>query len=256
MPDMPTTPVCPVCSAPTEPFDTNTILGHRAEYSRCRVCGLVTIHDTPWLEEAYSSAIHSWDSGLLRRAQTNSRVVSAAIRFEGIRSGPFLDWAGGYGVFAQLLRDRGYDCYQHDDYATPVFASAYPDDGVRSYQLITAFEVLEHLADPVSALAELAARTDRMLFTTELLPDPAPRADAWWYYLPGVGQHITFHTEESLRRVAEQLGYRLTSNGANWHFFHRGPASLGMRTLLSPAGIGSARRLRELRRELLARAGR
>ena len=238
-------PACPVCDSPMTVFDTAVVLDrYPATYHRCGRCGLVATRETPWLEEAYASAIHDADSGLLRRARRLSALTGAVIRFEGLRGGRFLDWAGGYGVFTQLMRDRGLDYWHHDDFAQPVFARDFQDDGTSRCDLVTAFEVFEHLADPRRELAHLATRTDRILFTTELLPEPAPRVGEWWYYLPGVGQHITFHTVASLRLLGDHLGYRLTTNGTNWHLFHRAPLDPRTRLLLSTRLNDGARALR------------
>lgn len=238
-------PSCPVCDATMAVFDSAVVMGrYDATYHRCVGCGLVAARDTPWLAEAYTSAIHDADSGLLRRARRLSLLTSAVIRFEGLPGGRFLDWAGGYGVFTQVMRDRGHDYWHHDDFAQPIFAQHFQDDGTGRCDLVTAFEVFEHLADPRRELAAVAERTDRILFTTELLPDPAPRVGEWWYYLPDVGQHITFHTVASLRLLGEHLGYRLTSNGVNWHLFHRDGLDVRTRALLSPRTTGTARAAR------------
>jgi hypothetical protein len=247
---MPKVRDCPVCDTAMTDFDTATVLGHPAEYFHCPACGLVAALDTPWLEEAYSTAIHSADTGLLRRARRFSLMTSAILRAEGLKGGRFLDWAGGYGVFAQIMRDRGFDYWQHDDFATPIFASEFSDDGTGTFDAITAFEVFEHLADPRNELAPVVARADRILFTTETLPSPAPKVGDWWYYMPEVGQHITFHTVDSLRALGAHFGFELTSNGANWHLFHRKPISLRTRAILSPLTIKAGRQARQLRSRL------
>lgn len=226
-------------------FDTTVILGkYDATYHRCPSCGLVAALETPWLEEAYASPIHDADAGLLRRARRYSAVASAVIRFEKL-SGRMLDWAGGYGVLAQAMRDKGHDFWHHDAYAEPVFARDFRDEGVGPLGLVTAFEVLEHLADPKKELADIAARTDYFLFTTELVPDPAPKLDDWWYYWPEVGQHISLHTVESLRHVGEALGFQLTSNGRNWHLFHRRPLDPRTKLLFSATLNRRARVVRD-----------
>lgn len=236
---------CPACDGAMTVFDSIVVMGrYDATYHRCTACGMVAALDTPWLEEAYTSPIHDADAGLMRRARRYSQVASAVIRFEGL-SGRFLDWAGGYGVLAQVMRDKGHDFWHHDAYAEPVFARDYRDEGEGPLGLVTAFEVLEHLAAPRKELAEIASRTDYFLFTTELLPEPAPRLDEWWYYWPEVGQHISLHTVESLRHIGEALGFQLTSNGRNWHLWHRGSLDPRTRLLLSASLNRRARFVRD-----------
>lgn len=245
---------CPVCDDPMAPFDTAVVMDtHPADYHQCPTCGLVATRPTPWLEEAYTSAIHGADNGLLRRARRLSAITSAVIRAEGLQSGRFLDWAGGYGVFTQAMRDRGWDFWQYDEYAQPVFALDYRDQGEGRFDLITAFEVFEHLENPREELAGLARRTDRLLLTTETVPTPTPRVADWWYYMPEVGQHITFHTPDSLKILAQHLGYEVISNGANWHLFYRGTISWRTRLIFSSWLVRAGRSARRTRHELRQR---
>ncbi len=41
---------------------------------------------------------------------------------------PFLDYAGGYGVFTRLMRDIGFDFYWHDPYTQNLFANGFEKD--------------------------------------------------------------------------------------------------------------------------------
>jgi hypothetical protein len=226
---------CVACGARLTFFDRATVLErYDVEFHLCPSCGLITAPNPYWLDEAYSSAIYDGDSGLLRRSKLLSTVTSLVIRSERLTDGTFLDWAGGYGALARMMRDKGYDFRTFDPYAKNLLAPGFDGDELESHDLVTAFEVVEHLADPVEELTKVAAANDRLFFTTMLHPaDQPPRPSEWWYYMLESGQHIAFHTIESLQILAERLGYQLTSNGENYHLFHRVPVRATTKVVLS-----------------------
>jgi hypothetical protein len=84
---------------------------------------------------------------------------------------------------------------------------------------VTAFEVLEHVVDPVAEVMRLMSMTQTLICSTVLLPEPAPRPGEWHYYGLEHGQHISLYSLESLRRLAERFGGRVFSNGTNLHVF-------------------------------------
>jgi hypothetical protein len=214
-----------------------TVLGDQpALYLRCTGCGLVFVPEAPWLDRAYSDAISGLDTGLLDRCLVLSNITAALLRSEGMAGGRFLDWAGGYGALTRFMRDRGFDFQDFDPLAQNVFAGAHrlaelrPED---HFDAVTAFEVLEHLADPVGTLRAVAESSDMLVLTTRLLPAQTPRPTEWDYYALGSGQHITFYTPGALRTLGRRLGYDHITPGGLVHLFQRRPPRRLSRMLLA-----------------------
>ena len=235
---------CRACTGPTRPFAKAQVLGHvDVTYHRCDDCGLVMAIDPTWLPEAYSDAIAALDVGLLDRCQILSNVTAMVLRAERLRGGTFLDWAGGYGTLTRMMRDRGFDFHHTDPMATNVFAGGHdvPDLAGRRYDLVTAFEVLEHLVDPAADLAEAAASTDRLLTTTHLAAGPrrpARRTGGTTRWSRASTSPST--RRDSLERLAERLGFDGVVTSSLVHLFHRGRVSPATRALLRSPGAAYA----------------
>jgi hypothetical protein len=124
------------------------------------------------------------------------------------------------------MRDRGFDFRWHDRYAPNLlsrgFEAAADTDG---FELVTAFEVLEHVVDPVAELAEMLRRGDSILCTTQILPAADPRPGEWWYYALSGGQHVSLFTLPALRRLATRVGRRLISDGVSVHLITARPVA-------------------------------
>jgi hypothetical protein len=121
----------------------------------------------------------------------------------------FLDYAGGYGTLVRLMRDRGFDFYWSDPYAKNLHARGFEHVPGSRYDLLTALEVLEHLPNPLEDIARMLDLADNVLVTTELLPEPAPVPPNWWYYAVKGGQHISFYSTDSLRKIASHFNVYL-----------------------------------------------
>ncbi|MBC7776194.1 MAG: class I SAM-dependent methyltransferase [Phycisphaerae bacterium] len=215
---------CNICHAPTEEVFRAKILGkHEAPYYQCPQCGFLRVPGPFWLPESYSSAITALDIGLLKRNLELREVVTAIVRTFFNPSAKFVDYGGGYGVLVRLLRDRGLDFYRQDIYAENLFAKNFDFEnaGCDKFEILTAFEVFEHLENPVEALGKMLQFSDNILFSTELQPIPHPTPETWWYVLPEIGQHISFFSRKSLEALAQRMGLHLSTNGKNLHLLSR-----------------------------------
>jgi methyltransferase family protein len=214
---------CKVCDGTSIFFGEAMVLKkYSAQYFRCEKCGFIQTEDPYWLEEAYSSAIARQDVGIMHRNQVNCEVTSAVLNllFPNVTSA--LDFGAGHGLLVRLMRDRGFNFFWSDRHATNDYARGFEMQDGSTFDFLTAFEVLEHLPDPVHGLADLVNLSENVFISTCLVPDPTPRLADWWYYAPTTGQHISFHTKESLRVLAARFKRNLLSIGP-YHLLTKKP---------------------------------
>lgn len=201
---------CRLCGAEVLPHVRQRLLGkHDVQFQRCPRCDLIQSEPPYWLDEAYSHAISALDTGAIQRNQICGRLTITVARVLGIDArARCLDYGGGHGVFARMMRDLGFDFRCWDAHAENLFARGFEGDIRAPHQLVTAFEVLEHLGDVAGQLHQLFSVGHDHIFIGTVLHDGAP--DGWHYYVPEAGQHIAFYSPRTLRVIAERFGYDAT----------------------------------------------
>ena len=207
--------------------------GEPVTYFRCRACCLLFTPHFDILSAAqlaariYNAEYATADPDF---AEARPRYLANLLRDvlepakDSIRA---LDFGGGQGLLARLMREAGFEGYASYD---PFFGNSAPNSG--GYDLITAFEVVEHSRDPIAPFQEMLAllRPDgAVLFSTALQPRCLD-AD-WWYIAPRNG-HVSLHSRGSLRHIARHLGVRLLSIDPTLHLFCRSPANLAARLII------------------------
>jgi hypothetical protein len=134
------------------------------------------------------------------------------------RNSKFFDYAGGFGVFVRLMRDRGFDFYWDDPYTPNLFAKGFERNQAGIFfEALTVFEAFEHFENPTVEAKKLFSMTDTLIFSTCLRPQNSEDMKNWWYLAPHHGQHISFYSIKSLEYLALQNGYNLLTNGVNFH---------------------------------------
>jgi len=212
--------ICHICSRKTYPYAEATVLGtYAVQYFQCASCGFVQTETPYWLNEAYSDAITSSDVGMIGRNSMLSKLSRAIVLafFDGSKK--FLDYGGGYGIFVRMMRDYGFDFYLFDKFCANIFANGFSVniETDEHYELVTAFEVFEHLVNPLRDIEQMLDLSGSILFSTMLIPANNPKPGEWWYYGLDHGQHISLYTHRALSTIAERFHLKLYSEGRFLH---------------------------------------
>lgn len=215
-----TAETCRVCAGATNFTFSVDLLGRPTRYFDCPHCGYVQTETPHWLEQAYGQPIGDADTGIMLRNRANVARVAVALFAFGSLRGRVLDVGGGFGILVRMLRDIGIDAHWRDKHCENLLAKGFEGDN-GSYDLATAFEVVEHLEHPLEELRSLIATSPAVLISTELAPAVGALTAAWWYLVPEYGQHIGFFRESTLAWIARKLGCHYATDGASVHLFVR-----------------------------------
>ncbi|HEY6643535.1 class I SAM-dependent methyltransferase [Povalibacter sp.] len=214
---------CRVCGGDSSFTFRLRVLDHDVAYFDCPRCGYFQTEAPHWLKQAYASAINDVDTGIMWRNQLNVQRVLMTLSALGKLRGRMIDHAGGYGILVRLLRDAGVDARWRDKYCKNLLARGFEaTDTDTATDLLTAFEVFEHIEHPLDELKVLMAQAPAVLVSTDLVPSIGPRPD-WWYLGPEHGQHIGFFRVETLAWMARALNCHYATDGHSLHLFSRAP---------------------------------
>ncbi len=243
---------CRICDSNAEPFATSSTILRKyvANYYRCPNCDFIFIADPFWLPEAYSSALAKADTGAIHRNIVTASVTCCVLRLLRPRSKLFLDFGGGHGVFVRMMRDLGFNFHWSDAFAENLFARGFEQGPRCKYDLVTAFEVLEHLPNPLDEISKMMALADDVLVSTEILSSPPPKPGDWWYYAVSTGQHISFYSKKTLNVIARKFDRHVVSAGAI-HFFSKSPVSPIAFNIVANARLARMTKLVARRRSLI-----
>lgn len=236
---------CPICTTATvlhDVVDFNKsceearqvflpLSGRPIYYHRCPGCAFVLAPEfSGWTEQAFQQHIYNEryididPDYVSRRPLANAEFVQQL--FNGSNQGiRHLDYGGGSGLLAETLRGQGWDSTSYD----PFPHNEQQISTLGKFNLITAFEVFEHVPDVAALmhnLTALMAEECLVIFST-LLSDGNIQPNSrltWWYASPRNG-HISLFSRQSLTLLAEQRGLQFGSfNNVTHCLFNRLPA--------------------------------
>lgn len=225
---------CKVCGAPSPLFGVVdfhkscveaqgrrlSLSGVAVYYRRCGECGF-TFTDAfdGWGLEEFQRWIYNRDYILVDpdyaevRPEANARMVAESFPAarESIR---ILDYGGGSGLLAERLRGWRFSAETYDPFSQ---FNKLPQE---RFDLITCFEVMEHLPQPAESVAAMAALLKEdgvILFSTLVQPEDFERTGlGWWYAAPRNG-HVSLYTTAALARLFKAHGMRVGSFSAVLH---------------------------------------
>lgn len=210
---------CKICQSEATFVKTLKVRNaHNAEYYLCSECGFMFVGNPTWLAEAYKEPINTTDTGYVLRNVYLSRKTLVLFYFLFSTKATFLDFAGGYGMLARLMRDYGLDFLLTDAYTPNLFMKGfeYKDQKIEA---LTCFEGFEHFSEPQNEINKMFSITPNIFFSTVLFSGKEAPLDDWEYYGLNHGQHVAFYSLKTLSCIAKKHKVNVYSNGTNLHLF-------------------------------------
>jgi SAM-dependent methyltransferase len=249
---------CPVCGAACALHDTvdfnkscEELRGKflppsniSVSYFRCPGCGFCFAPEiAKWSLAEFEERIYNGDYVLVdpdyagARPQANAESVRSIFGNRGL-SITHLDYGGGNGRLSQLLAQEGWNSASYD----PFVDRKLRVDRLGNFDLITAFEVFEHVPEPRKLIREVSGllRPDGIVLFSTLLSDGILESSGplqWWYASPRNG-HISLFSKQSLNLLAAENDLQWTSLADGLHCMWRSVPDWAAHLL--PAGNDAA----------------
>jgi FkbM family methyltransferase len=230
---------CPACGGTCKPLDVvdfgkaclvptgvgPPISGIPVYYYSCGTCRFCFAPDfSKWTLGDFEQQIYNDDYILFDPDYLDIRPrnnAKALLELFGAGKGEIkhLDYGGGNGLLSRLLRQAGWNSVSYDPF---VDRDLKPEE-LGTFNLITAYEVFEHVPDIQALMKNLTTLLDEagvVLFST-LLNDGELHSNTritWWYASPRNG-HISLFSHQSLQSLASRAGLVFHSFSPGLHAF-------------------------------------
>lgn len=251
--------VCPICGASAilvDSVDFNKSCeevrgrflprsGRRVDFHLCDACGFCFAPEfSQWHREEFAKYIYNSKYVTVDPDSTGARQNAQTMMLESLFGAhknaiTHFDYGGGAGLLTQNLKRSGWQSVTADPFMGPSNVGRFGD----RYDLVTAFEVFEHVADPNSIITDLlaAVKPGGLILFSTLLSDRHIRAGLpleWWYASPRNG-HISLYSSSSLRLLFDSHRWKVLSVSEGLHAAHAGKMPLWAHSFQSALQTGN-----------------
>jgi SAM-dependent methyltransferase len=202
------------------------LAGISVYYYLCKECGFCFAPElgkwelNQFAQNIYNDKYIEVDPDYIKvRPEANARNLIKM--FKEVKHIVHLDYGGGNGLLSNLVKESKLTSSSYD----PFVDKNTDITKIGRFNLITAYEVFEHVPDVnslMSDLDELLEKNGIILFST-LLSDgnikPNQRL-SWWYASPRNG-HISLFSKKSIYTLAKKYNFNFGSFSPGFHIFCR-----------------------------------
>jgi hypothetical protein len=208
---------CRLCeSDAVKKFNTKILNKYNVVYYECSGCRSLQTQNPYWIDESYSELDFNLDTGALQRNMNNFAACYALCKILSVNN--IVDFGAKDGLLCRFLRDHQINCFAYDKYSKPSYSIDFQATiDLGPVDMLMAFEVLEHLPNPITDLDEIFSfNPSYVLVSTEIYTG---QGEDWWYLAKEGGQHIFFYSVEAINIIAKKYRYSVTKIGNMILFF-------------------------------------
>jgi len=191
---------------------------------RCKRCGLIYISPQPGRDLIINGYASAEDEQYV--SQEKGRLLTFRNCLKTVRQlsprGRLLDIGAASGIFVKIAKDAGYEAYgvepsmwmsnfAKERYGITVFPGVVEDAKFddNSFDVITMWDVLEHVPDPMGTLKEVKRILKPggfLIVNYPCIDDPLAKifGRKWWFLL---SVHLFYFTPATLSAYMERLGF-------------------------------------------------
>jgi hypothetical protein len=193
----------------------------KVDYFQCSTCECLQTEEPYWLPQAYNVDIPQIDAFAVERALSCRNIIWCLFKICDIspQDDKLLDWGGGQGLLARMLRDVGIDAYLYDRYDKNVYACSFDFSKDAYYKVATSLEVWEHFDNPRANIDEFFSLNSEFFLVSTCR---YCGQDENWPYLGEVkDQHVFFYSDKSLEWIATTYGYKVALFPSDFVLFYK-----------------------------------